>query len=362
MLQIIITIILSSWSFLSVAEEDKIINMYNWSGYIPPDVINQFEKHTGIKVIYDVYDSDQILDAKLMSGKSEYDLVVPADSPYLGNEIKLGIFQKINKIKVKNYFRLNKEALQQLTIDDPNNTYAIPWMINTLGVAYNIDKIKALAPDAPINSLSLIFDPKYAEKFSHCGIGLLNVSAEMISTTLLYIGLDPNTKNLEDLDKAKEALAKIRPYINEIETSSYISNFANGDLCLIIGYSGDILQSIQRAKEANKEIDLQYMLPKEGFMVAYDVLAIPQHSKHPNNTLQFIDYLLLPEITAKVSNYTGFPSIIKESYKFLEPHIKNNKYALPTTEMLKKSFRISSQSSNFIRKRNRIWTNFVSSY
>jgi len=344
------------------SNEPKTLNMYNWSNYIPPEVIKEFEQDTGINVLYDVYDSDQILDAKLMSGKTEYDIVIPADTPFLAREIKLGIYQPIDKAAIKNYSYVDPKILKQLTIDDPNNTYSIPWMMNSVGIGYNESKIKEIMPDAPVNSLSIIFDPIYAEKFSKCGIGLLNASTEMISAALVYLKLDPNSSNLEDLNKAKEALLKIRPYIREIDASSYTSNLANGDLCIVMGYSGDILQAIRQANEFDSKNNIKYITPKEGFMIAFDMLAIPKHAKHPNNASKFIDFLLKPEITAKVSNYTGFPSTIKESYKFLDDEIKNNKYIFLNSQLLKKSYRSVFQNAEFVRKRNRVWTNFVSSY
>jgi putrescine transport system substrate-binding protein len=363
MIRFIIIFITGLINFVAyAATEEKILNMYNWSNFIPREVIEEFEKETGINVIYDVYDSDQVLDAKLMSGKTEYDIVVPADSPFLAREIKLDIYQPIKKSQIKNYKYIDPEILKQLTIDDPNNTYSVPWMMNSIGVGYNEAKVKEIMPDAPIDSLKIIFDPKYAEKFSACGIGLLNASVEMVSASLNYLQLNPNTSNLEDLDKAKEALLKIRPYIREIDSASYVSNLANGDLCIVLGYSGDILQAMRRANEADGKNNLKYITPKEGFMIAFDVLAIPKHAKHPDNALRFIDFLLQPEITAKVSNYTGYPSTNLASYKFLDAEIRNNKYIFPTPQLLNKSYRSSFQSAEFVRKRNRIWTNFVSSY
>jgi putrescine transport system substrate-binding protein len=343
-------------------KESKTLNMYNWSNFIPPAVIKEFEQDTGISVLYDVYDSDQMLDAKLMSGKTEYDIVVPADSPFLAREIKLDIYQPIDKSAIKNYGYIDPEILKQLTVDDPNNTYSIPWMMNSVGIGYNESKVKEIMLDAPIDSLSIIFDPKYAEKFSKCGIGLLNASTEIISAALTYLQLDPNTSNLEDLNKAKEALLKIRPYIREIDSSSYISNLANNDLCIVIGYSGDILQAIRQANESDGKNNIKYITPKEGFMIAFDMLAIPKHAKHPGNALKFIDFLLRPTITAQVSNYTGFPSTSKESYKFLDDEIKDSKYIFLSPQLLKKSYRSTYQNAEFVRKRNRIWTNFVSSY
>jgi putrescine transport system substrate-binding protein len=361
MLQFLIVLLFSSISFLANADEEKILNIYGWANFIPPEIIKKFEQSSNIKVIYDVYDSDQILNAKLMSGKTEYDLVMPTDSPFLGKEIKLGVYQPINKTSLKNYHYINPDILRQLSIDDPKNTYSIPWLINTVGIGYDVDKVKKLLPNASLNSLSLIFNPKNAEKLSECGIGLINASTEVISAALVYIGLNPNSSNPEDLDKAKDVLLKIRPYIREINSSDYIANFANGDLCVIFGYSGDIFQGIRRAKEAGKN-NLEYILPKEGYMVAYDMLAIPTHAKHPNNALKFIEFLLEPKITAQTSNYSGFPSTITASHKFLDPNIRNNQYFFPSNQLFKKSYRSALQSSNFVRKRNRTWTNFVSSY
>lgn len=359
MLHFFINLIFFTTSLFAQAAEEKLLNVYNWSNFIPAQIITQFEKETGIRVQYDVYDSDQMLDAKLMSGKTGYDIVVPSDSPFFARQIKLGIYQKIDSKKLKNYRNLDQHILNELASEDARNMHAIPWMITSVGIGYNVTKVKEFAPDAPLNTLAMIFEPKYVKKLSGCGISILNSSVDVISAALVYLGLDPNSSNLEDLEKAKDLLLKIRPYIREINSSNYISNLANGDICVAFGFSGDVLQASRRAREAKNGVDLRFFLPKEGFLIAFDVLAIPKDAPHPENALKFINFLLKPKISAKISNGIGYPSANAASYPFLDAEIRDDKNIFPDSPLLKKSYRSSLQSPKFVRKRNRVWTSFV---
>lgn len=345
------------YNFSSNSQEK--VNIYCWAGFIPQQQIKQFESEFGIKVYYDVFDSNEILDAKLMSSKSGYDIVCPSDSPYLYNQIKLGIYQKLDRTKLSNYGNLDSSILKMLADNDPNNQHAIPWVWTTTGIGYNKSALLKLEPNAPFDSLELMLNPNYVKKFAKCGVNWLQTPAEMISFALIYNGINPNNATITDLINAKKTLDKVRPYVKTFNSSNYDDLLAEGDICLTFGYSGDIAKARHKMKEVSIDSQIEYILPKEGFLMAIDSLAIPKDAPNVKNAYKFIDFLLRPQVAASASNYTRYINANRESYNYLDEEFKNTKAYLPNQISLEKGHRIIPGDEKFVRQRNRLWTSVI---
>ncbi len=258
--------------------QEKVVKVYNWSDYIDPSILTDFTKETGIKVVYDVFDSNEILETKLLAGSSGYDIVVPTAS-FLSRQIKAGVFQKLDKTKIPNFANAWPEVYNRVAIYDPGNQYAMNWMWGTTGVGYNEAKIKERMPDAPVNSLDMIFKPEIAAKFKDCGIYMLDSPEDIVPVALNYMGLDPNTTKEDDLKKAEDLFLRIRPYIMKFHSSEYINALANGDACMALGWSGDMFQAASRASEAKNGQVVKYHIPKEGSQMWFDMMAIPADAR-----------------------------------------------------------------------------------
>src|SRR6478609_9041550 len=267
-------------------DAEKVVNVYNWSDYIEPTVLEDFTKETGINVNYEVMDSNEMLETKLVAGRTGYDVVVPSAS-FLARQIKSGIYQKLDKSKLPNLKNLDPELTKRQEVFDPGNEYAVNYMWGTSGVAYNEGKIKEAMPDAPVDSFAMFWDPKVASKFQKCGISILDAPSEVVGTVLIYLGRDANSEKLEDLKAAEKVLMSVRPYIRLINSSKYIEDLANGEICLALGWSGDTLQARDRADEAGKGQVIKYNIPKEGAVMFFDDFAIPADASHVRNAHLF---------------------------------------------------------------------------
>lgn len=345
---------------LANAQEEKQLNIYNWSDYITPETIADFEKETGIKVQYDVYDSNQLLESKLMAGKTGYDIVVPTSTPFMVRQIKLGLYQPLDKAKLTNYSNLNPEIMRRLTAHDAGNSHAVPWMWGTVGIGYNVKKIKEIMPDAPIGSLKMLFDPAVAEKFASCGIGMLDSPTDILPNALVYAGLDPNSTKKEDLEKAEAVMMAVRPHIRQFHSSKYIDDLANGDLCVVLGFSGDIMQAANRAKEAKNGVEVAYAIPKEGAQIWVDAMVILKDAEHPENAHTFINYILRPEVIAKNTNFIGYANANTKALPLVDKEISENKQVYPTEEMMKSMYTLEPANAEFDRLRTRTWTRILS--
>jgi len=340
------------------ANEEKKLNIYNWGGYIAEDTIANFEKETGIKVNYDIFDSNEILQTKLLAGKSGYDIVVPSGD-FLAREIKAGLLQKLDKSKLSNYQNLDPEIMAFLhKAADPGNQYAINYMWGTNGIGYNVEQVQKAAPDAPLDSFDMIFDPKYAKKLAVCGITILDSPTDIVPMALHYIGLDPGSKSPSDLKKAMTMLMKIRPYIRSFRTLQFVNDLANGQICVAVAYSGGILQARDQANEAENGINIRYTLPKEGTMVWFDNMAIPKDAPHPQNALLFIDYIMRPEVIAAISDYVNYANGNKAATPYVAEAVRNNPGIYPSAAVKKKLFTTSLNSLSYTRKLTRAWSNF----
>lgn len=338
-------------------DEEKVVNVYNWSDYIEPTVLEAFEKETGVKVNYEVMDDNQLLETKLLAGRTGYDVVVPSAS-FLARQIKVGIYQKLDRAKLPNYKNLDADLTRRQEVFDPGNEYSVNYMWGTSGVAYNEGKIREAMPDAPVDSFAMFWDPKVASKFAKCGISVLDAPSEVVGTVLIYLGKDANSEKPEDLKAAEAVLMKVRPYIRLINSSKYIEDLANGEICLALGWSGDALQARDRADEASKGITIKYNIPKEGAVMFFDDFAIPADASHVKNAHLFIDYMLRADVAAKNSNFLNYANSNAASWPAVSPDVKGNPNIYPTPEMSTKIVPDLPESAEFQRQLTRSWTRF----
>jgi len=333
------------------------LNVYNWSDYIGEHTVEDFEKATGIKVQYDVYDSNEALEAKLMAGNTGYDIVVPT-GPFLGRQIKAGIYQKIDKTKLKNYGNLDPLILQAEAAFDPGNEYAVPYFWGTVGIGINVDKVKQrLGDNAPVDSLDLLLKPEYADKLKDCGVTMLDSPSDIFPLIFNYLGKDPHTTSPDDFAAAQKVMQGIRPDIKYFHSSSYINDLANGEVCAVLGWSGDVFIAASRAADAKNGNNIEYHIPKEGSLLWVDNLAIPKDAQHVDNALKFIDNLLDPKVAAAGVNFVTYPSSVKlELMPDVSPDIAKNPGIYPTDDVKKKLFPDKIVDAETERLRTRTWT------
>ncbi len=341
----------------SAMDDEKVLNVYNWSDYIAEDTVKNFEAKYGIKVNYDVFDSNEVVETKLLAGNTGYDLVIPS-AQFMERQIKAGVFQKLDKSLLKNVGNMDPGIMQRVALHDPNNEHAIPYMWGTDGIGYNVEKVKKIMPDAPVDSWSLVLDPKVAAKFKDCGISILDAASDIRSIVLLYLGKDPNSQDPNDLKLVEAQLMKIRPYVRKINSSQYIEDLANGDLCIAVGYSGDILQSRDRAAEANNGVTVAYSVPKEGAIIWFDMMSMPADAKHPKNAHLFMDYLMQPEVAAANSNAVNYANGNLASEQFINDSVKNDPGVYPPAEVKAKLSPELAVADDYNRLLTRTWTRF----
>ncbi len=344
-------------SGVSLAEEEKILNVYNWSDYIAEDTLEKFTAETGIKVTYDVFDDNGVLEAKLLSGKTGYDIVVPS-SAFLARQIKAGVFRPLDRSKIPNYKNLDPVLMKKLENADPGNQHSIPYLWGTTGLGINVQAVqKALGDDAPMDSWDLLFDPKYVSKLKSCGVAMLDAPDEVIPATLNYLGEDPNSLDAALMQgKVQDKLLEIRPFIRYFHSSQYINGLANGDICLALGWSGDVIQAAERAEEAENGVEVVYVIPKEGAGMWFDMLAIPKDADHPENAHKFLNFLLRPEIMADITNYVWYPNAVPPSKKFIEQEIVEDTTVYPSPDVEKKLYTFVVTPPKIDRVQTRIWT------
>jgi putrescine transport system substrate-binding protein len=336
--------------------EARVLNVYNWSDYVAPDTISRFERETGIKVNYDVYDTNEVLETKLLTGHSGYDVVVPS-AFFLERQAKEGVFLALDKSKLTNYHHLDPDLLQRLKLNDPDNRYGIPYMWQATGIGYNIDKVRAaLGPDAPVDSWALVFDPKNAAKLQACGITFVDSPPEVLDSAQIYLGIDPNSERLEDLAAAENLVKGVRPFIRYFHSSQYINDLANGEVCVSIGYTGDVLQARDRAQEAGNGVRIAYSVPKEGAIFEADLLAIPADAPHPDNAHKFLDYIMRPDVVAEISTYKKYPSGNLSAIAQLPPAIREDSSIYPPPEVRARFKDHRAESLTYTRYENRAWT------
>ena len=337
--------------------QEKVLNVYNWSDYIDPTVLAQFTQKTGIKVNYDVFDSNPVLETKMLTGHTNYDIVVPS-APFLQRQISAGVFQKLDKSKLPNLKNLDPDMMKRIAVYDPDNEHSVPYMWVTSGPGYNVAKIKERLPDAPVDSLRMIYDPKVVSKFQDCGVSMLDEASEVVGSVLIYLGKDPRSSSPEDLQAAENTLMAIRPYLRYIHSSRYIDDLANGETCLALGWSGDIKQARDRAREAGKGIEIDYRIPKEGTIMNFDMLAVPADAPHPQNAFEFINFLLEPEVAAKNTDLVKYANVNTASTSLLNEPVRNDPNIYPPPDILAKLVPEPPRTSDYNRLLTRMWTRF----
>jgi putrescine transport system substrate-binding protein len=340
--------------------KERVVNFYNWSDYIAPSVLDDFTKETGIKVRYDTFDSNDTLEAKLLAGKSGYDVVVPT-AYFLARQIEAGIFLKLDKAKLPNLVNAWPEISDRLARYDPGNQYAVDYMWGTTGIGYNVKNARQiLGADVPAASLLDswvdVFDPARIAKFKDCGVHLLDSSDDIMSAALFYLKLDPNSSDPADLQKAADLLTKIRPYVRKFHSSEYLNALASGEICLVVGFSGDVKQAQKRAAEAKSSVAIGYSIPKEGAQLWFDVIAIPKDAPDPDEAHALANYLLKPEVAAKNTNFISYANGNLASQKFIEKSILDDPTIYPDAAVMARLYTISAHDQKTQRLINRLWT------
>ncbi|MDS1142080.1 polyamine ABC transporter substrate-binding protein [Pusillimonas sp. SM2304] len=340
--------------------QEKVVNVYNWAEYTAPDTISGFVQATGIKVRYDVYDSNDTLQAKLLTGKSGYDVVVPS-THYAARQIEGGLFQKLDKSKIPNWQYLDQDIMDIVASVDPGNQYLVPWGYGTNGLGYNVTKVRdILGDDAPLNSWDMLFKPEHAEKLKACGISVLDEAAQVFPAVLHYLGKDPNSSDPEDYKQALALLKTIRPYIRQFSSSGYIDELAAGDLCMVYGYSGDVMIAAHRAREAGKTYKVDYVIPDGGAPVWFDTMAIPKGAANVDEALAFINYIETPEVHAAITNVMFYPNANKEARKYVVKEVADNPMIYPPAEVSKTLYVIKPQPLPILRLQTSMWAELKS--
>ncbi len=332
------------------------LRIYNWNDYIDPQTLKRFEAETGIKIVYDVYDANEMLDAKLRAGRSGYDLVVPTASPFLANQLKANLYRKLDRAKIPNAAGLDPALMQRLARYDPGNEHAIPWMWGTTGIGYDFDRVLVRMADAPVFSLRMMFDPAVVSRFKGCGVVMLDSPTDVFPAALAFLGLDPDSKKPEDLERATAALMMIRPYIRKFHSSEYINDLANGDACVAYGFSGDVKQAARRAAEAGKGVKIEYAIPVEGAQTWIDAWAIPADARNVAAAEKFLDFVLRPDVAALNSNFVGYANPVPASRDKLDAAVRDDPTIYPPPEVARRLYTISPADRAFERLRTRAWT------
>ena len=338
------------------AGPSRVVNFYNWSDYIEQGVLDDFTKETGIKVRYDTFNSNDTLEAKLLAGKSGYDVVVPS-AYFLARQIQAGIFLRLDKEKLPNLVNAWPEITNRLASYDSGNQYAVNYMWGTTGIGYNVNAVRdILGANATINSWDEVFDPARIAKFKNCGVHLLNSSDDVMSAALHYLHLDPNSIDPGDLQKAADLLVKVSPYVRKFHSSEYLNGLATGEICFVVGFSGDIKQAQRRAAEAKGGVAVGYAIPKEGAQLWFDNLAIPKDAPDPDEALALINYLLKPEVAARNTNFISYANGNLASQQFIDKAILNDRTVYPDAATFAKLYTISAHDQKTQRLINRLWT------
>jgi putative spermidine/putrescine transport system substrate-binding protein/putrescine transport system substrate-binding protein len=341
--------------FSSAGHAAQTVSVYNWTDYIGETTLADFQAKTGIKVIYDVFDSNETLEGKLLAGRTGYDVVVPSNH-FLARQVKAGAFLKLDRSQLPNFKNLDPKLLKLLEKNDPGNEHSVPYLWGTNGIGYNVDKVKQVLGIDHIDSWAVLFEPENIKKLHECGVAFLDSADELFPAILNYMGKDPRSENPEDYKQAEAKLLTLRPYITYFHSSKYISDLANGDICVAFGYSGDVFQAANRAKEAKNGMNIAYSIPKEGSNLWFDLLAIPADAANPKAAHAFINYLLDPEVIAKVSASVGYANPNPAAKAFMAPELVNNPEIYPSQEVLDKLYISTTPTPAVMRLMTRSWS------
>jgi putrescine transport system substrate-binding protein len=338
------------------AQRERFVNVYNWSDYVEPAVLDAFSKETGIRVRYDTFDSNDTLETKLLAGKSGYDVVVPT-AYFLERQIKAGVFQKLDKTKLPHLEAVWPTIAKHLAAYDPGNQYAVNYMWGTVGIGYNVRKVREILGTArEIDSWNTVFGPGELTKFKDCGVHMLDSADDILPAALHFLGRDPNSADPGDLEKAADLVAKVRPAVRKFHSSEYLNALAGGEICLVVGWSGDVKQAQKRAAEAKNGIEIGYSVPKEGAQMFFDNLAIPKDARNAAEAHAFIDYMLRPEVAAKNTNFLSYANGNLASQSLIDPAILNDRTIYPDEATMARLYTINAHDAKTTRLMNRLWT------
>lgn len=338
---------------------DKVLHIYNWSDYIAEDTLEKFTAETGIEVTYDVYDSNEVLEAKMLAGSSGYDVVTPS-ADFMNRQIAAGVYAKLDKSKLPNLKNMDAGLMKQVAVFDPDNEHAVVYMWGTTGIGYNIKAVaERLGDSAPTDSWDLVFDPTIAAKLAGCGISFLDAPTELLPVAMNYLGLDPRSAKKQDLEKGAELLNGVRPHIRYFHSSQYISDLANGDICVAVGWSGDIFQARDRAGEADKGVEIAYVIPKEGAIQWFDMMAIPVDSKNQDAAHAYINFMMDARITANNTNYVWYANANQASMAMVEEEIKEDPGIFPPADVRAKLWSAQVYNKRTDRIMTRLWTKIL---
>jgi putrescine transport system substrate-binding protein len=341
------------------AAQEKTLSVYNWSDYIDPEAVARFERESGFHVRYDVFDSLETLEGKLSAGRSGYDIVVPTSEPSFARLAKAGALLPLDRAKVPNWGNQDPALLRQVESSDPGNRFGAIYLYGTVGLAIRPDRVRALAPDAPLDSLDLLMKPENARRLAGCGIAVMDSAIDVLPSVLKWTGRNPNSSDTADLRAAEEALLAIRPHVRAITASSSILDaLATGEYCVALTYSGDAIQAQARAREAGKGVEIGYVQPREGAQLWFDMLAIPADAPNPEAAHAFINFLLQPEVMAGITNQVRYPNAVPAATPLVQDAVRNDPNIYPTPEMLARTFTVQAPPANAARAYGRSWNRF----
>jgi putrescine transport system substrate-binding protein len=338
----------------SHTHQDRVLYLYNWADYIGKDTVKDFEKKTGIRVVYDTYDADETLEAKLLAGDSGYDAVTTS-ADYFARQIQAGVYQPLDRGKLSNWKNLDPHALAMIAWADPGNRYAVPYTRHVNGFAYNVDAIRRRMPDAPVDSLDMIFKPQVISHFAGCGVSFLDDAEDVLQLALNYLHIDPNTTRPEDYLKAEKLLLSVRPYIRAFDSEEYMNGLINGDFCISMSWSGDYAVAEARARAVGQRVNLAFTVPREGANLSFDAWLIPADAPHPQAALEWLNYLMEPKVIAAVTNYIHYGNDNLAADPYVDPKILHDPTIYPTPQLEARLYRSKEVSAQLERLRTRVW-------
>ncbi|MGX9962495.1 polyamine ABC transporter substrate-binding protein [Roseomonas sp. F4] len=350
--------LMAAFASPSAQAQDRVVNVFNWNDYIDPYVVQRFTRETGIRVRYDIYDSLETLEGRLSAGRSGYDIVVPTSEPTFSRLARAGGLLPLDRAKIPNLANLDPALQAQVAASDPDNRFGALYLWGSIGLGVNAERIRALAPDAPMDSLRLIFDPAHARRIARCGISMMDSASDVIPTVLRYLGKDPNSTDAGDLREVERTLMAVRPFIRNFSTGGTIEALASGQACLAFAYSGDAIQAGVRAREANRGVAVTYVAATEGAQLWFDLLAIPADAPNPDNAHAFINFLLQPDVMAAITNHVRYPNGVPASRASVAPEVAADPAVFPPEAMRPRFFTIGPVAQAAERARNRVWARF----
>ncbi len=331
------------------------VRLYSWSDYMGSKAIPAFTSETGTKVVYDVFDSNDLAETKLLAGKSGYDIVTPNVSPHFQRQLAAGLWAPLDKSKLANLTNIDSGILKKIASIDPENAHGVPWLWGTTGIIFNAQKVREIMPDAPVNSWKFVFDPEIISKFKTCGVLMLEDAEQVLGSALIYLGKPADSDNEADIAAAVAVIKKIRPFVQKFHSSEYVDGLANGDYCVVLGFSGDAHVATLRSQEAGNPLDIQYRIPEEGALVYTDVLAVAKDAPNPDAAHAFINTLMRPEIAAAAAIETGFATANSEAKKLVPQDITSNPNLYPTPEIIAKLTLPKVQTAKATRMWQKSW-------